>query len=143
MLSIESAFNNDLYFSTNALARKVEALAKYHFKKVKLAPSHCYLILLLSDVETANAKYVADQLQLNASTVTRLLDKVELKGFIKRKTVGREITLSLTAKAKKLHPIVLGCYNDFTKSYQEIIGKRESNQLTKGLHAINEILVQN
>jgi hypothetical protein len=47
--NIESKYAGCLYFTANALARKVEKIAIETWKKVDLSPSHAYLLMLTLD----------------------------------------------------------------------------------------------
>lgn len=45
----DSTYSQCLYFSSNALARKMEKLAIECWKPVGLSPSHAYLLMLVLD----------------------------------------------------------------------------------------------
>lgn len=77
MKSSNSRFNKCLYFSDNALARKVEKLATESWKKINLSPSHAYLLMMVLDEPGAIAK----EMQLTPSTIIRLIEKLEEKNW--------------------------------------------------------------
>ena len=80
MKTSESKFCNCLYFTANALARKVEKLATESWKKVDMSPSHAYLLILVLEEPGMQAGQIAEQVQLTPSTITRLLEKLEESG---------------------------------------------------------------
>jgi hypothetical protein len=71
-----SQFAQCLYFTTNALARKVEKLAIESWKETGLSPSHAYVLFAVLEVPGIQPSAVAEQLQLQASTITRLVQKL-------------------------------------------------------------------
>ena len=58
-----------LYFTSNALARKVEKLAIESWKRVDLPPSHGYLLMLVLEEPGMQPGNIAAQLQLTPSTL--------------------------------------------------------------------------
>ena len=74
-----SKYSQCLYFSSNALARKVEKLARESWKPVNLSPSHGYLLMMVLEDPGVQPGYLANHLQLQASTITRLVEKLEEK----------------------------------------------------------------
>ena len=76
MKSCESAFSKCLYFSSQALARKVEKLAIESWKPTGLSPSHAYLLILVLREPGLQPTTVGEQLQLTPSTITRLVEKL-------------------------------------------------------------------
>jgi hypothetical protein len=47
MKTSESRYCKCMYFSANALARKIEKLAGDCWKKINLSPSHAYLLMVV------------------------------------------------------------------------------------------------
>ena len=79
MKTTESKYCKCLYFTANALARKIEKLALESWSKIGLSPSHAYLLLLVLEEPGIQPTGIAEQLQLQPSTITRLLEKMEEK----------------------------------------------------------------
>ncbi len=136
----ESIYSKCLYFTANALARKVEKLAINSWKKVGLSPSHAYLLQLILEEPGIAAGYAADQLQLTPSTITRLVEKLEEKKLVVRATEGKQTNLFPTQKAKDLKPVMKTCVTEFNDKYVRILGKEESNQFIQNMHAIADKL---
>jgi hypothetical protein len=72
MKSSESKYAQCLYFTSNALARKVEKLAIESWKPAGLPPSHAYLLLMVLEEPGQQPGNISAHLQLTPSTVTRL-----------------------------------------------------------------------
>src|SRR5687768_4540779 len=113
MKSSESKFAQCLYFSTNALARKVEKLAIESWKPAGLPPSHAYLLLMVLEDPGQQPGYLSRHLQLTPSTVTRLLEKLEEKKLVIRTTEGKTTNVYPTPKAKQLLPTISNCLENF------------------------------
>lgn len=136
----ESLYSKCLYFTANALARKVEKLAIDNWKKVDLSPSHAYLLLLVLTEPGIAAGCAADQLQLTPSTITRLIEKLEKKKLLIRAAEGKQTNLYPTQKARDLKPAMKSCVNEFHEKYVSILGDKESNLLIQNMHMIADKL---
>ena len=85
----ESKYCSCLYFTTNAMARKIEKLAIDIWKKVNLSPSHGYLLKLVVEEPGLQPSNLVEQLQLTPSTITRLIEKLEEKKLVVRTFDGK------------------------------------------------------
>jgi DNA-binding MarR family transcriptional regulator len=79
MKKTSSKYAQCLYFTSQALARKVDRLASQTWKSVNLAPSHAYLLMDVLDEPGIQPGMLAKQLQLQPSTITRFIEKLETK----------------------------------------------------------------
>ena len=140
MKTSESKFCSCLYFTTNALARKVEKLAVESWKKIGLAPSHAYLLKLVIDEPGMQAGLLAEQLQLTPSTITRLIEKLEEKKLVTRVTEGKTTNVFPTQKAKELKPQIKQCIEEFHEKYVKILGKEESKQFIQNMNTMADKL---
>ena len=126
-----SKFGGCLYFTTAALARKVERLATESWKPIGLPPSYAYLLMAVLDEPGIQPGTLATQLELQPSTISRFLDKLEAKKLVVRTVEGKTANVYPTPKAKELLPKMKGCMQEFYASYCKLIGKEESQQLAK------------
>jgi len=140
MKTSESKFCSCLYFTTNALARKVEKLAVESWKKIGLAPSHAYLLKLVIDEPGMQAGVLAEQLQLTPSTITRLIEKLEEKKLVTRVTEGKTTNVFPTQKAKEMKPQIKQCIEEFHEKYVKILGKEESKQFIQNMNTMADKL---
>ncbi len=129
-----------MYFSSNALARKMEKLALESWKPVGLSPSHAYLLMLVIEKPGIQPGELVDQLLLTPSTITRLVEKLEEKKFVTRTSVGKTTTIQPTARAKQLAPKLQACLKYFVESYHKILGKEESARLVQSMNLISDKL---
>jgi DNA-binding MarR family transcriptional regulator len=129
----ESKYSQCLYFTANALARKIEKLAIQSWSKVGLSPSHAYLLMLAIEEPGIQPTVIAEHLQLQPSTITRLIEKLEEKELLVRTYEGKITNVYPTPKGKEFLPRLRGCLNDFYNSYSAILGKEESNRLVQSI----------
>lgn len=140
MKTSESKFGNCLYFSANALARKIEKLAIQSWKKSGLAPSHGYLLLLVLENPGIQPGVLAEQLQLTPSTITRLIEKLEERELVRRGTEGKVTNVYPSAQAREMKPLLKKCIADFQDASSCIIGKKSSKQLVKKMTFAADLL---
>jgi len=129
----ESKYYQCLYFTANALARKIEKLALESWSKVDLSPSHAYLLMLVIEEPGIQPTSIAEHLQLQPSTITRLIEKLEEKKLLVRTTEGKITNVYPSPKGKDMMPRLKECVNDFYNSYSTILGKEESAKLVQNI----------
>jgi len=133
MKTSDSKYCQCLYFTTNALARKIEKLAQESWSKVDLSPSHAYLLMLAIEEPGIQPTGLAEHLQLQPSTITRLVEKLEEKKLLVRTTEGKITNVYPTPKGKDMLPRLRECLNEFYNSYSAILGKEESAKLVQSI----------
>ena len=99
-------FERCLYFNINALTRTVNRIWDEAFAKFDLSPSHAYLLRLTLSNPGLTPKQLSLELKLEKSTITRFLDVLEKKEFIRRKKGisgdAREQGIYPTKKSEKI-----------------------------------------
>ncbi len=136
----DSKFCQCLYFTSAALARKIEKLATESWKPVGLSPSHAYLLTAVLDDPGIQPTTLCEHLQLQPSTITRLMQKLEEKKLVIRTTEGRITNVYPTPKAKELAPKMRECMNHFASQYAQVLGKEESAKLVQSMTKIADKL---
>ena len=140
MKTSESKYCECLYFTSNALARKVEKLAVEAWKPVDLSPSHAYLLMMVIEEPGLQPGTIADHLQLTPSTISRLIEKLEEKKLVVRVTEGKITNVYASPAGKNLLPQLKACVDDFYKSYCDILGKEESSRVVNGIRKLADKL---
>lgn len=133
-------FEGCLYFTTSALARKVEKMAQACWKEVQLSPSHAYLLMLVLDEPGAQPGFLADQLQLQPSTITRLMEKLEARKLIVRTSEGKITNVYPTPRAKEMGPKMKAIAGQFYQQYTAILGKDKSGELIADMSRVADKL---
>ena len=140
MKTSDSKYCKCLYFTANALVRKIEKLAMESWSKVDLSPSHAYLLMLVAEEPGIQPTSLSEHLQLQPSTITRLLEKLESKKLLVRTYEGKLTNVYSTPKGKDLLPKLKECLNEFYSRYSEILGKEESARLVQNMGRIADKL---
>jgi len=120
-----------LYYSANALSRKITKMAEEAFSITGLAPSYAFLLMAINKEPGLHPKELSEIMLLTPSTVTRLIEKLENKGLIIRKFEGKYTFVLPTKDGKKMMPKLekawLGLYEEYTK----MLGEKNSKNLTQ------------
>ena len=140
MKTSESRFCTCIYFSANALARKIEKLAAESWKKVDLSPSHAYLLMTVIAEPGIQPGCLANELQLMPSTITRLIEKLEEKKLVVRTTEGKLTNVYPTPKAKEMFPKLKECTSHFYETCSGILGKDETNRMVASMNKLGDKL---
>ena len=141
MKTSECKYCDCLFFSTNALARKVEKLALKSWKPAGLSPSHSYLLMLVIEEPGTQPGCLSNQLQLTPSTITRLIEKLEDQKLVYRTTEGKTTSVFATPKGKTLLPVLKECSASFSNSYSAILGREESTRMIKNMNKVSDKLM--
>ena len=118
-------FERCLYFNINALTRKINKLWEQAFSDFDLSPSHAYLLRLVLTTPCITQKQIAQELKLEKSTVTRFIDNLQAKGYLKRNKIGREQTIIPTAKTRKLETALNQKGDELYQKMLDTIGRNE------------------
>ncbi|MBK6764879.1 MAG: winged helix-turn-helix transcriptional regulator [bacterium] len=135
MPSDQSTYCRCLYYSANALARQLSKLAEEEFAPTGLAPSYGFLLMNVNAHPGIQPTEVAHHMMLAASTVTRLVEKLEEEVYLTREREGKAIHIYPTAKSKRLDPKIKECWRALYARYAELLGKEESHKLTQDVFA--------
>ena len=136
----DSKYAQCLYFTSAALARKVERLATQVWKAVDLPPSHAYLLMAVLEEPGMQPSVLSAELQLQPSTITRLIEKLEEKKLVVRTTEGKITNVYPTPKAKELQPKMKECVRQFSQQYANLLGADESSRLVQDIARIADKL---
>jgi DNA-binding MarR family transcriptional regulator len=137
-------FERCLYFNVNALARAVNRIWEQAFKDYGLSPAHAYLLRLVLAQPGVSQKTIAEELRLDKSTITRFVDVLQQKGFLKRSKKGvedsREQRVFATDKAKRLHSALENQGETLYKQVCKKLGEAEIKALVKHLREATKTL---
>ncbi len=99
-------FEDCLYFNLNALTRRVNHIWQESYGRLNLTPSQAYLLRVVLHQPGISQSEIGAELKLEKSTVTRLIPKLEEKGFIERiipeQRKNRELQVYPSDRAKSM-----------------------------------------
>jgi DNA-binding MarR family transcriptional regulator len=128
-------FSKCLYHSTAALARQVNRIAEEEFKAAGFSPTSAFIILEVVAFKKITSGNLSSSLQLAPSTITRMTDKLEKQGYIKRVQEGRNSILTPTKKSLSTHPKIVVCWESFTQRCTLLLGEKTLSKTIKRLNS--------
>jgi DNA-binding MarR family transcriptional regulator len=126
----DTHYCNCLYYTANALARVMTRLAEEEFAVLGLTPSYAFLIITVHDKPGIQPGEISDELQLTPSTVTRLIEKLESKDLLIRRTLGKFTEVTLTPRGIEMTEVIRTCWENLNKRYTEILGEEDARELS-------------
>lgn len=120
-----------LLFSANALARAISTIGDEEFGKLGLAYSHAYLLREVIDNPGVTPTHLSETLFLTPSTITRLIEKLEVKGLVTRRTEGKNTLVDPTAAGTTMSEGLSDAWQRTWERYVGAIGEEQVLHLTK------------
>jgi DNA-binding MarR family transcriptional regulator len=140
MAKEDSKYCGCLYFSANALGRVMTRMAEEEFAITGLAPSYALLLIGVNEKPGIQPKELSEHMQLAPSTVTRLIEKLEHKGMVERKTNGRATEVYPTPKSLEMDKQLKVAWKDLHTRYTDLIGKEDAQKLTSEVYQASKKL---
>ena len=134
MRNKNSKYCNCLYYASNALSRIMTKMADEAFATTGLSSSYAFLLMTVIDNPGIQPKEISEKMQLTASTITRLVEKMEFRGYLIRKNVGRASEVYPTKDAIALQPKIKEAWSNLYKKYSEVLGVKSGQQLTSDIY---------
>ncbi len=129
MSDSKTLFKHCLYFTANNLARIITRLADQEFRITGLSPSHAFVLMLVNENPGIGPKELADNLQLAPSTITRFIDYLEHREFLKRKLEGKITRIFPTEIGNNLQKVITTAWKNLYQRYSEILGEEYGKSL--------------
>ncbi len=125
-----SKYCNCLYHSVNALSRLLTKMADEEFAVTGLTSSYALLLMSVNEKPGIQPKEISGEMQLTPSTVTRLIEKLEMKGLVERRNSGRCTLVYPTQKGIEKNNIIKDAWASLHSRYSELLGKEKTQLLT-------------
>ncbi|MCK0145367.1 MarR family transcriptional regulator [Arenibacter sp. F26102] len=138
MKDIKELLENCLYFSSGQLFREISTLAEINFAPLGLTPSYAFLLMIIHDKKEVATGDAAKIIGLNASTITRLADKLISRKLISRRQEGRNIYLTTTDELTDFIPKVYACWEQLGVDYTNVLGETSVNELKLKINLANK-----
>jgi DNA-binding MarR family transcriptional regulator len=106
-------------------------MADEAFRELGLTSSYALLLMLVDDQPGIQPTQLSKELQLTPSTITRLVEKMEYRGFLERRSEGRSTHIQLTEKGEDLQPKLRRAWDQLSDKYTGILGDRYTEVLTE------------
>ena len=136
----KSPYCNCLYYSANALSRLMTRMADEEFALAGVSSSYAFLLMTVNGKPGIQPKEISQKMQLTPSTVTRLVEKMEARGLLERKSSGRATEVYPTEKSQELQPRIQEAWQNLYRRYANILGEKASQALTSAIYEASRLL---
>ena len=140
MGTFNSKYCECLYYSANALSRLMTRMADEEFSITGLSASYAFLLMTVNDKPGIRPQEISELMQLTPSTITRLIEKMEQKKLVERKSAGRITEVYPTDKSLELDKKIKDAWRNLYKRYSELIEEEEAKKLTASIYDAVKIL---
>jgi DNA-binding MarR family transcriptional regulator len=128
-----SKFEKDLDFTTSALFRLVNKIASQEHAFTGLTPSYAFLIVAVKESPGIRATELSKKLHLEASTITRLIEKLETRNFIIRDSSPGMTKVYLTESGQQMYNNVIIGMENYLNQFKAALGKKQYKELVKSI----------
>jgi len=135
-------FERCLFFNSNGLVRKLNRIWDEAYKEVGLSAPHAYMLRMVVAEPNLMQKEIAEELQLEKSTITRFTDILIEKGLIVRQSTedGRQNSLVATTKGNKLATKLNKIGDGLYKKMKSQLGDKQFEQVVKQIKMTAKLL---
>lgn len=135
-------FERCLFFNSNGLVRKLNRIWDEAYKEMGLSAPHAYMLRMVAAEPNLMQKEIAEQLQLEKSTITRFTDVLIEKGLIVKQSTedGRQNSLVATAKGNKLAVKLNKIGDELYKNMKKQLGEKQFEQAVKQIKETAKLL---
>jgi len=123
-------------FKLNKVRRKIHRYYESKLAPFNITPVQFYVLSALWDKDAMKFKDLARRLDMDGSTLTGILDRMEKRGFIKRKEDPddrRSILVCLTHKSMEIRPQMIEIAQDLDHEFRNKVPDEEFMTLLKVL----------
>lgn len=120
----DNILQENLFFLTGALSRKLSKEADDVFATVGLSSSHALILLLVRQEPGIQPSQLAEKLHLKPSTITRLVAKLERRKLVGKTSEGRATTIVCTSDGQEMAGSIVEKWSQLLQEKQEQLGER-------------------
>ncbi len=133
-------FEGCLYFNLSSITRSVTETWRSEFAKLDLSPSHGYLLFAMVQNSGAQQKDYSELLDLDASTINRLIDSLIHKKLVIKEGCGRGSEVSVTKEGLREYRKIKKTMENLRQKMADSLGERRFAQLVENLSSARESL---
>lgn len=126
-------FDDCLYFNLSSITRSITETWKTEFAKLGLTPSHGYLLFAMVESSGEQQKDYGEHLDLNASTINRLIDSLVQKNLARKEGAGRGSEVSVTAEGLREYRRIKKTMEVLREKMSNTLGEKRFGQLVGDL----------
>jgi DNA-binding MarR family transcriptional regulator len=115
---------DNLFFLTSALARRLTRQADDVFATMGLSSSHALILLLIQKEPEIQPSSLAEKIHLKPSTITRLVQKLEIRQLVTKKSKGRATSIVCTNEGRELASTIEEKWEQLLDEKRDQLGER-------------------
>ena len=109
-------------------------MADEEFAITGLTSSYAFLLMTVNNKPGIRPQEISEQMQLTPSTITRLIEKMEQRKMLERKSTGRTTEVYPTDKSIELDKKIKEAWRNLYARYSELIEEEEAKNLTARIY---------
>lgn len=136
-------FDHCLYFTTAALARRLEREWTQAFATFDLSPPQAFMLRVILAKPGLLQRQLADELSITRPTATRALDFLQSKGLVERvgrDGDGREVCIQPTKDAIAIHAALDEASGAVTSKLKKLLGAAEFEETVSKIRGVRSAL---
>jgi MarR family transcriptional regulator, organic hydroperoxide resistance regulator len=131
MSDLKSLYNQCLYHSTVSLGRTLTRMADEQFKPMGITPTMGFILMTAKAAPGIIINDLAMVHQLDASPISRTIDKLAAQGYVVREGQGREMRVFNTQKGLRKEVEAQGAWSRLQLAYRSILTEGRSRHLAE------------
>lgn len=105
-------------------------IADEEFKSTGISTSYAFVLMTVNEKPGIQPMEISQQMMLTPSTVTRLVDKLESKKYLRREYEGKQVKVFPTEKSLVIDKKLRDSWLNLFKKYSDILGENVGIDLT-------------
>jgi MarR family transcriptional regulator, organic hydroperoxide resistance regulator len=135
-------FTDYLCYKIGAAGRKIQRYYNNRLAEHGITIGQSFILLSLREKDGQNVKELAENLAIDSSAITGLVDRLEKAGLVERRADERDrraLRIHLTKKGTKLVNKMVTLGNQFNEGLKEGLSKSELSALEKFFLIIDKL----
>jgi len=125
-------------FVASAFYRLVNKIATQEMTFTGLTPSYAFLIVAVKKSPGIRITELSQKLYLDTSTVTRLIEKLEVKNYVIRDSLPGITQVYLTDLGNQVYSNVVIAIDHYQNQFKSTLGKKFTKELNRSLSVAME-----
>ena len=135
-------FERCIYFNLATLNRQITRIWDEAFVRLGLSSSHGYLLSAMAANPKASQKQLSEWLKLDASTISRHVDALTVKGLIEKQSSGKGARFALTKKCRSVSREIDELMDHLFGQMNSVLGKNELQEFVNSLQCFRQQLTE-
>jgi DNA-binding MarR family transcriptional regulator len=140
MGALKEPYKGCLFFSSNALARRLMRMAEEAFMPVELTPTQSFILMSIGRRPGVTITQLALELRLDVSTISRAMDKMKVRGLLYSEQKGRATRLFPLPEGSEKIADVRAAWKKLKIRYSARIGEDITADLASRIISVDDAI---